>query len=164
MTAQPPRSYTRLAIAIVIAALIVGSSAFLITSTMGRTTTVTLFAGTTLGTTTACSVVGPNVAVLVQVADANGPIAGANMTVLVISKCGSSEPVVAHSYAATANSTGWVRVCGDDSGICALTISAFGYDYPLSVPLQPGVLSEVRFDLSSGNVTVTYCSSSQTCS
>jgi hypothetical protein len=41
MTAQPPRSYTRLAVAIVVAALVIGSVAYLAISPTGKTVTIT---------------------------------------------------------------------------------------------------------------------------
>jgi hypothetical protein len=50
MTAQPPRSYTKLAMAVIVAALIIGSVVYLTTSTNSKTKTLTLTFTTTSAT------------------------------------------------------------------------------------------------------------------
>ena len=168
MTTQPPRSYTRLAIAIIVAALIIGSSAYLIASQNGKTTTITTtststptttvtFFAETAATTATCTIVGPGSGALVQITDRSRPVTDA--TIAVLDECGGDQPGIAGSYTLTTNSSGWVGpLCTGGVGLCVLTITAFGYSYPLSIPMNPGLTSVVNFDLFSGNVTVTYCS------
>lgn len=125
------------------------------------TTTVTVFSETTISTAQ-CTILDPSQGVSVLVTDQGSPVAGANVSVRDVSLCSGGNPAVVADYVVMTNSSGWASMCGEDDGICYLTVHHL-FDYSLSIRLVPGVLSDIHWDVSSGNVTVSYCSNGRPC-
>jgi hypothetical protein len=142
-----------MAAALAIAVLVSAGAGYFIGA--NTATTVNVAGMKSLETFSACTILDPSMGISIRVTDGTRPVGGASINVQDISTCYTGTvPRVVAQYDIATNSTGWASACGEDDGTCNLIIHFSGENYSLSVPLTPGILSYVYYDLSTGNVTV----------
>jgi hypothetical protein len=124
------------------------------TRTLTVTTVVTTSAAHSSPTAEMCTIMDPSKGVSIRVTNGTEPVADTSITVQDFSGCSGGVPVVVAHYDVMTNSTGWASMCSTYDGTCSMTIHYSGRDYPLSVFLTPGVLTDVYYDLSNGNETM----------
>ena len=108
-----------------------------------------------LETYSACTILDPSKGIAIRVTVGTRPVGGASINIQDISTCSGTYPRVVAQYVVATNSTGWADACSESDGICNFDIHYSGENYSLSVPLTPGILTHVHYDLSTGNVAVT---------
>jgi hypothetical protein len=167
MTTQPARSYTRLAIAIVLAASIIAATIFAssslgtrttITETSTSTTTVTTANNTNQTiTSTVCSVAAPppQGIYLRLVSGSGSPIAGYEVTIQY-ALAASCNPSGAHLYSSVAvtNSSGWILFQG---WLYYFVFVYSGGTYNFTVPTDPMAWTVGTISLPSGTLTTRIC-------
>jgi hypothetical protein len=121
---------------------------------VNSSTTLNSAGSKSLETFSACTITDPSKGITIRVTDGTSPVGGASITVQDISTCSGTVPRVVAQYDIATNSTGWAGACSEYDGTCNFSIHFSGENYSLSVPLTPGILSYVYYDLSTGNVTV----------
>ncbi|MDA4123190.1 MAG: hypothetical protein OK456_08440 [Thaumarchaeota archaeon] len=164
MTTQPPRSFTRVAMAIVVAGLVIGAG-FLTSSYLGttktvtntRTSTTTVTASQTNATTTICSVaVPPPQGIYLRVVnDSGSPIAG--LPVIVQStanaSCSPKDVHLTDSIAVT-NSSGWILFQG---WLYYFVFAYSGSTYNFTVGGDPMAWTVATISVPSGSLTTEIC-------
>ncbi len=166
MTTQPSRSYTRLSIAIVVAALVIGA-AFFASPYLGSqktvtetTTSITTITGSqTNATITSCvvAVPPPQGMYLRLVSDSGSPLAGYQVTIQYTPQAYCNpNPGGVHVYTmvAATNSSGWILFQG---WLYDFVFIYSGSTYNFTVPGDPMAWTVGTISLPSGTLTTRIC-------
>ncbi len=177
MSTQPPRSYTTLAIAIVVAAMLLGSVAYLtisltktvtkvdavatpftVTETSLLTTTVTTTRSTSQANITACSVaVPPPQGIYLRVVnDSGSPVSGLPVIVQSTANtfCGPGHAPPPTDSIADTNSSGWLLFQG---WLYYFVFVYAGGTYNFTVGGDPMAWSVATINVPSGSLTTEIC-------
>ncbi len=166
MTSQPSRSYTRLSIAIVVAALVIGAAFFASpylgsqkTVTETTTSMTTVIRSQTNSTITSCvvAVPPPQGMYLRLVSDSGSPLAGYQVTIQYTPQAYCNpNPGGVHVYTmvAATNSSGWILFQG---WLYDFVFIYSGSTYNFTVPGDPMAWTIGTISLPSGTLTTRIC-------
>jgi hypothetical protein len=182
MTTQPPRAYTRIAIAIAVAAIIIGATTYLgTTTTITKTSTVTttisstitlittttpsasgtsFVTGTTVSATntyfTSCSITGIGGFELRIVSDStNSPVSGETVNAVDTLGCDNQTQVL-YLNNFSESQGGWLTPVSPQAapgGQLSFTVVYQGATYKFTEPVPPVGADCVTLHVPSGNVT-----------